>query len=67
MLWLGKPSQTNLQQFIEHVGTSKAKCIRQLIARAEPEDFPLSWQMKANERQPLRAREGTETTAVRTV
>ena len=51
MLWLGKPSQTNLQQFIEHVGTSKAKCIRQLIVQAEPEDFPPSWQMRAADHQ----------------
>jgi predicted DNA-binding protein len=47
MLRLDEPSQTKLQQLVKQFGTSKAEVIRQLIAQAEPEDFPPSWQMKA--------------------
>jgi predicted DNA-binding protein len=50
MLRLDEPSQTKLQQLIQEFGTSKAAIIRHLIAQAEPEDFPKSWQMKAAER-----------------
>jgi hypothetical protein len=49
MVRLDEPSQTKLQQLVKHFGTSKAKIIRQLIAQAEPEDFPSSWQMRAAE------------------
>jgi hypothetical protein len=58
MLRLDEPSQTKLQQLIEQFGTSKAEIIRLLIAQAEPEDFPASWQMKAIERPPPHAAEG---------
>ena len=47
MLRLDEPSQTKLQQLIKAFGTSKAAIIRHLIAQAEPEDFPPSWQMRA--------------------
>jgi hypothetical protein len=47
MLRLDDPSQTKLRQFITQFGASKAEMIRQLIAQAEPEDFPPSWQMRA--------------------
>jgi hypothetical protein len=50
MLRLDEPSQTKLQQLIMQLGVSKAAIIRHLIAQAEPEDFPPSWQMKAAER-----------------
>ena len=50
MLRLDEPSQTKLQQLIKQFGASKAAIIRHLIAQAEPEDFPKSWQMKAAER-----------------
>jgi hypothetical protein len=42
-------SEAKLQQLIEHFGASKAKIIRQLVAQAEPADFPPSWQMRAAE------------------
>jgi hypothetical protein len=49
MLRLDEPSQIKLQQLVKRFGTSKAEIIRQLIAQAEPEDFPASWQMSAAE------------------
>jgi predicted transcriptional regulator len=58
MLRLDDPSRTKLQQLVEQFGASKAEIIRQLIAQAEPEDFPASWQMKAIERPPPHAAEG---------
>ena len=42
MLRLDTPSQTKLQQLVKQFGASKAEIIRQLIAQAEPEDFPPS-------------------------
>jgi hypothetical protein len=58
MLRLDAPSQTMLLQLVKRFGASKAEVIRQLIAQAEPEDFPPSWQMKAIERPPPDAAEG---------
>jgi hypothetical protein len=49
MLRLDEPSQTKLQQLIKAFGTSKAAIIHHLLAQAEPEDFPPSWQMRAAE------------------
>jgi hypothetical protein len=49
MLRLDEPSQTKLQQLVKRFGTSKAEIVRQLIAQAEPEDFPPSWHMRAAE------------------
>jgi hypothetical protein len=43
MLRLDEPSQTKLQQLVKQYGVSKAEIIRQLIAQAEPEDFPKGW------------------------
>jgi hypothetical protein len=43
-------SRLKLQEFIEHFVVSNAPVIRQLLAQAQPEDFPPSWQMKAVER-----------------
>jgi hypothetical protein len=51
MLRLDESSQTKLQQLVTQFGTSKAEIIRQLVAQAEPEDFPPSWQMRATERR----------------
>ena len=51
MLRLDEPSQTKLEQLIRQLGVSKADIIRHLIAQAEPEDFPPSWQMRATERR----------------
>jgi hypothetical protein len=56
MLRLDEPSQTKLQQLIKEFGTSKAATIRHLIAEAEPEDFPTSWQMRAAERHAQQSR-----------
>jgi hypothetical protein len=49
MLRLDESSQTKLQQLVTHFGSSKAEIIRQLIAQANDEDFPISWQMRAAE------------------
>jgi predicted DNA-binding protein len=51
MLRLDESSQTKLQQLVKQFGAPKAEIIRQLIAQAEPEDFPASWQMSAAERR----------------
>jgi predicted transcriptional regulator len=45
MLRLDDPSQTKLQQLVKQFGASKAEVIRQLIAQANDEAFPKSWQM----------------------
>jgi hypothetical protein len=50
MLRLDESSQTTLQQLVTHFDTSAAEMIRHLIAQAAPEDFPPSWQMRAQER-----------------
>jgi hypothetical protein len=49
MLRLDEPSQIKLQSLVKQYGVSKAEIIRQLIAQAEPEDFPPSWKMRAAE------------------
>jgi hypothetical protein len=51
MLRLDEPSQTKLQQLVKQFGASKAKIIRQLIAQANDEDFPKSWQVRAAEQR----------------
>jgi predicted transcriptional regulator len=51
ILRLDESSQTKLQQLVDQFEASKAAIIRQLIAQAEPEDFPLSGQMRASERR----------------
>jgi hypothetical protein len=48
MLRLDELSKTKLQHLVEHYGASKANIIRQLIAQAETEDFPPSWQKRAD-------------------
>jgi hypothetical protein len=49
MLRLDEHSQTKLQQLVKQFGASKAEVIRQLIAQANDEDFPKSWQTRAAE------------------
>jgi predicted transcriptional regulator len=49
MLRLDDPSQAKLQQLVKQFGASKAEIIRQLIAQANDENFPKSWQMRAAE------------------
>jgi predicted DNA-binding protein len=51
MLRLDEPSQIKLQQLVKQFGALKAEIIRQLIAQAEPEDFPASWQMGVAEQR----------------
>jgi predicted transcriptional regulator len=51
MLRLNDTSQSKLQQLVKQLGASKAEIIRQLIAQAESEDFPPSWQMRVAERR----------------
>jgi hypothetical protein len=58
---LDSRSQTKLQQLVKQFGVSKADIIRQLIAQAEPEDFPKSWRIRAAERSvPPMRRRGTK-------
>jgi predicted transcriptional regulator len=51
MLRLDEPSREQLQHLVERFDVSKAEIIRQLIAQANDEDFPPSWQMRAAERR----------------
>jgi hypothetical protein len=51
MLRVDSPSEMKLQQLMKQFGASKAEMIRQLIAQATPEDFPMSSQMKVDERR----------------
>jgi hypothetical protein len=57
MLRLDDSTETKLQQLVKHFGVSKAEVIRQLVAQAEPEDFPPDWHTRAAER---RAQHGQE-------
>lgn len=56
ILRLDEPSQTKLQQLVKHFDVSKAEIIRQLIAQANAEDFPKSWEMRALEGRERRSR-----------
>ncbi len=51
MLRLDGPTRDKLDELSTHFDQSAADIIRQLIAQAEPKDFPPSWQMKAAERR----------------
>jgi hypothetical protein len=46
MLRLNEPSQTKLEELSTHFDKPAAVIIRHLIAQANPEDFPTSWQMR---------------------
>jgi hypothetical protein len=50
MLRLDEPTRDKLDDLSTHFDSSAAEIIRQLVAQAEPEDFPSSWQMRAVER-----------------
>ena len=43
MLRLDDPTRDKLEDLSTHFDTSAAEIVRQLIAQAEPEDFPPSW------------------------
>jgi hypothetical protein len=57
MLRLDDLTREKLKNLSTHFDTSAAEMIRHLIAQANPEDFPTSWQLRAAEhrsRQPRR-------------
>jgi hypothetical protein len=56
MLRLDETSQTKLQQLMHQFGASKAHIIRRLFMQATPEDFPVSWHIRATERRAAQAR-----------
>jgi hypothetical protein len=51
MLRLDEASTRTLEAFSKTFHRSAAEVIRELIAQAAPEDFPLSWQMAVLERR----------------
>jgi predicted transcriptional regulator len=56
MLRLDHLTQEKLEDLSTHFNKPAAEIIRQLIAQAEPEDFPPSWRMRAAERPARQAR-----------
>jgi len=56
MLRLDHLTQEKLEALSADFDISPAAIIRQLIAQAEPNDFPPSWQMRATERPTRQAR-----------
>jgi hypothetical protein len=50
-------SRATLQALSRWFGASKAEIIRQLTGQATPDDFPSSWQMKAEERHGQQSRQ----------
>jgi hypothetical protein len=57
MLRLDPHTREKLEGLSTHFDTSIAEVIRQLIAQAEHEDFPPSWQMGAAERRAHQTRQ----------
>jgi hypothetical protein len=57
MLRLDEVSRTKLDALVEYFHVSKADIIRQLITQATPDDFPTSWQLRANEPRPAQTRQ----------
>lgn len=57
MLRLDEASRAKLHDLVEHFHRSKAHIIRQLIVQATLDDFPNSWQMRAEERRAKQARQ----------
>jgi predicted DNA-binding protein len=51
MLRLDDLTREKLKNLSTHFDTSAAEMIRHLIAQANPEDFPTSWQLRAAERR----------------
>jgi hypothetical protein len=50
------PPWEKLEDLSTHFDKEAAEIIRQLIAQAEPEDFPPSWHMRAAERHARQSR-----------
>jgi predicted DNA-binding protein len=57
MLRLDDLTQEKLEELSTHFAMPAAEILRQLIAQAMPDDFPTSWQMRANERRPAHTRQ----------
>jgi predicted transcriptional regulator len=50
MLRLDRASETTLQRLVEHFDVPRAAIIRQLLAQATPDTFPVSWRLLVAER-----------------
>jgi hypothetical protein len=51
MLLLDETTRETLEGLSRHFKQSSAEIIRQLVAQADPEDFPESWQLRLEESQ----------------
>jgi len=49
MLRVDDATRMKLEELSAHFHTAAADVIRQLIAQARPEDFPISWRRRATE------------------
>jgi hypothetical protein len=58
MPWLDQTTAMKLQHLVEQFGRPRAPIIRQLIAQATLEDFPLSWQAAVDEQRQQAAQPG---------
>jgi hypothetical protein len=56
MLRLDDSASLTLQGLVERFHVSRTDIIRQLIAQANPADFPKSWHLRAAERRARQAR-----------
>jgi predicted DNA-binding protein len=59
MMRLDAPTWEKLEDLSTHFGTSAAEIIRQLVAQAEPEDFPQAWQSAGRSRRSHPRREAS--------
>jgi hypothetical protein len=59
MLRLDEPTREMLEHLSRHFKKSSAEIIRQLIAQATPEAFPMSWRRQHTARRTRPADRGT--------